>query len=858
MVYARALAAGFEMDNLNDLLLFSDAFGASRLREACINFRDLCKKKNEDRHWVDEIAAMQAMMQPDLSFMGTSGIVLAGDDNDTLTAGKPNGSADNSIGGSDAIQDNGFSASQTPGQMQNPWAYIRNFQGPMFQQMPPYQGYGFPGMQVAPPYYPENMSRPSDDRDSHDRHDRKSSSKKKKKASKARDSQNEECDVNTESDELSTETDSSSDRSHRLKNGKKSSRKVVIRNINYISSKRDGEKNNASETNSSDEEEHHKSTSRHQKKHNGSTHKSSVNNSTDENGNKGSESWDAFQQLLLKEDSDSNISAAKRFEEGNTPAFTPEAEKRANQQPLASDNFLLTEKGTGSHVNVGKISDESFEHDVARSSVIRSHASDEWFVRKQSDEAVNQGELGHLTHVDGVYVTSSVDQVDKRNKNSVIDDSLMIQGRLADDYSERQRRTDMSMVSDIIEASFVEKGATEEVLQKVSESKGFHEPDELYMVLDRNTTVNQTVPSWNPEIDFENNVPMNNSAKKSDTDARADLNSIERVANKKPATKASNRDARSRTAGGPMRRGKPETTSAPRRSTFGSKTTTPKSQLQKDEERKKRMEELLIRRQKRIAERASGSPVNSDKLKRQPSAEATKKPKAVLRSSTIDRLAVAKKTPNLPIPQPKNEPSKLKGTNRSQKTRDVHPKKSSTKKINPSDKKLEKKLANFKEVKPTESTDKVDDPKDIKELHVTSSTIIKDEPWVEQTGPSNKKEGELLEEHSTISDDIKKNGAEMPENSLSFSEETKVFDDHDKMSIHHVPESPTQNVTTSSIIERNVVADGSIPHFPESTPPTTNETVLESTQLRKKWDGPENSPKSAKGFRRLLMFGRRS
>jgi len=32
MVYARALAAGFEMDNLDDLLSFADAFGASRLR----------------------------------------------------------------------------------------------------------------------------------------------------------------------------------------------------------------------------------------------------------------------------------------------------------------------------------------------------------------------------------------------------------------------------------------------------------------------------------------------------------------------------------------------------------------------------------------------------------------------------------------------------------------------------------------------------------------------------------------------------------------------------------------------------------------------------------------------------------
>lgn len=32
MAYARALVAGFEMDNMNDLILFSDAFGALRLR----------------------------------------------------------------------------------------------------------------------------------------------------------------------------------------------------------------------------------------------------------------------------------------------------------------------------------------------------------------------------------------------------------------------------------------------------------------------------------------------------------------------------------------------------------------------------------------------------------------------------------------------------------------------------------------------------------------------------------------------------------------------------------------------------------------------------------------------------------
>lgn len=82
-------------------------------REACINFIDLCKKKNEDRLWVDEIAAMQASSQPELPYLGTSGIILAGEDHDdsfminvhpnSLSGGKQNGSVDASVSNSTAI-----------------------------------------------------------------------------------------------------------------------------------------------------------------------------------------------------------------------------------------------------------------------------------------------------------------------------------------------------------------------------------------------------------------------------------------------------------------------------------------------------------------------------------------------------------------------------------------------------------------------------------------------------------------------------------------------------------------------------------------------------------------------------------
>lgn len=73
-------------------------------REACINFINLYKQKNEDRLWMEEIAAMQALSQPQLPYLATSGIILAGEDNDpsqilnqsTLSIGK-NGSLDISL-----------------------------------------------------------------------------------------------------------------------------------------------------------------------------------------------------------------------------------------------------------------------------------------------------------------------------------------------------------------------------------------------------------------------------------------------------------------------------------------------------------------------------------------------------------------------------------------------------------------------------------------------------------------------------------------------------------------------------------------------------------------------------------------
>ncbi|GAB2277885.1 COP1-interacting protein 7 [Dionaea muscipula] len=436
MVFARALAAGFEMDNLGDLLAFSDAFGASRLREACMTFMDLCKKKNEDRLWKDEVAAMQAFPQPQLAYTGSSGIILAGEDNESMqnfmgvaqngsiSSANLSGPTDLSLsdststshGGSEINAENCFPASaQMPStdrqaQMPIPWAnappYLHNFQGHVYQQMPPYQGYAYQGM----PYFPGNLQWPQNVKDTTPAVDREadgptyqtsSLKKKKNRNSKMREPENEDSNDYSEPSDSSSENDSSVERRHRKKHGKKSSKKVVIRNINYITS-RDGEKAGASEDDSSSDngflvtdslkqveeavgsfEKRHRSTSSHTKKNKNSVSKDSLASSVDhvtetellkiDAEKKGNGNWDFLQELLMREEPDmtrheqQSVRAeeesltTKRSDEPNSSSFYLQAEETIKQKPISADSFLVADKETGTDGNLSRRSYRNFE-----------------------------------------------------------------------------------------------------------------------------------------------------------------------------------------------------------------------------------------------------------------------------------------------------------------------------------------------------------------------------------------------------------------------------------------------------------------------------------------------------------------
>ncbi|KAH9309218.1 hypothetical protein KI387_037129, partial [Taxus chinensis] len=58
MAFARAAAAGFEIEHMGDLMIFAERFGATRLRDACAKFMALCQKWQEVYSMVNESDAI--------------------------------------------------------------------------------------------------------------------------------------------------------------------------------------------------------------------------------------------------------------------------------------------------------------------------------------------------------------------------------------------------------------------------------------------------------------------------------------------------------------------------------------------------------------------------------------------------------------------------------------------------------------------------------------------------------------------------------------------------------------------------------------------------------------------------------
>lgn len=326
-----------------------------------------------------------------------------------------------------------------------------------------------------------------------------------------------------------------------------------------------------------------------------------------------------------------------------------------------------------------------------------------------------------------------------------------------------------------------------------------------------------------------------------------------------------------------------------------------------DEENRKKREELLIQRQKRIAERSAASGSAPATTKRIPTEDKTtitsikhKKPsikltptqetkKPVLRSSTIDRLAAARINPQGSLTQKSNQPRKVTskangvaGTSLPQKTAGAENKKPSVNKVKLLGKKngpnntngeissysdiqdiKEMETAVSIEVTPAHPVDKFED---IKELHRTSS-LAKNEAMAIS-------EGDYLHENSCNKNakviSVELNNFKVDDQVISketpvLVEDKTISDDSGdiipKIDVRHLPASPNKELhSTASIIaaNENFPISPEISEIEVSTPPPSTGMIPEPIHSRKKWLNGENSPKASKGLRKLLLFGRKS
>ncbi|RID78933.1 hypothetical protein BRARA_A01712 [Brassica rapa] len=852
MAYARALVVGFELDYMDDLLSFADAFGASRLREACVNFVDLCKRKNEDRMWVDQITAMQAFPRPELSFMGDSGIILAGEENDNVKQGN------NSM---DAMSQGSFETSQGPPQMPMPWP---NHYPPQYMQGHGYPPYMYPGQ---PPYFPQWPVNMGGDVETSEKTSKKKKKKKKKNKKKYESSEE-------QSDESGAETVSEDG-----DEGKKSSRKVVIRNINYITSKRNGAKDSDSDESEDEEEEgfvdgdsikqqveeaigslekRHKSTSRRSRR----KHKSHSEDEEDSGSKetKGNDNWDAFQNLLLKDkDSDQETASCP---------VNMESEVMSKRELPSDDSFLITNgnEDWGRESSVKKLDagenvrlmrrennyddemmnpgrgDEPRSYSQAEMAVYngklraRNETEEDWFIRNQADT-----ERDVKTFVgDDLHVTKrSVE------RDVLTDDSFMIHSRVESQVEESRLRTEI-MDSDVY-------GTTKQENSSAPEINNRQEPDDLFMVLGREQDVTPAMVSWTPEIDFETNT-LAQEKRKADLETAAKA-SEQTSDGKEKKLRVVRKDAKTR---GPSR---PDPALKAKRAPWGSRAAATKTKSELEEERKKRMEELLIQRQKRIAEKSSGSSVSSPLatkktptgnktvktlIKNEKTPEAVKA-KPVLRSSTIERLAVARTAPKEPQQKPVTKKASKPVVNKTEKPQDKKPSKKSPGLSRDPSLEIKETVEESQSYLPVKQADEllppgassVDDFKDIKEMHsLPNETITNHQKVQEQT----KVDDEEIVKKTSVCED------KQVTNNLCSEDVEEVKASPPK------PLSPKKSVTFSETnMEEKYFFSPTVSETDVSTPPAT-----EADHSRKKWNSEETSPKStAKGFRKLLMFGRK-
>ncbi|XP_062188820.1 COP1-interacting protein 7-like isoform X2 [Phragmites australis] len=664
MAFARAVAAGFDIDNLGYLIAFAERFGASRLMKACSQFIELWKQKHETGQWI-EVEPEAMSTRSEFPPFNASGIVFMGDNmKQNMESGSvPNGEANG---------EDGAKADQKPGHHMGyqtaypPWAMHPPSGAAVY---PPYPMQGMPFYPGVNPYY--HPYPPVDDPRYH-YSGRKSS---RKHSSDSKDSETQD----VESDRSSSERGSSHGRKpHRKgkRSGKKKPSVVVIKNANVTSKKHgssESESQSSSDVGSEDSdyshsksrEGKHKSSSSKKKEGRKTTFDSEDEYNKDETSN-GQDAdqgnWNAFQNFLLRAEEKTRSNDADLF------AGEKEPPSRRKKNVNTADTILFAERDSG---DVHERKTVGFDSASGRTRAIRIVSNDE-LVMSGEGRSYMDGEIKEIEAGGGRYRRGTNDdfmvydqerQIDRsslldplaearyrsptkqdKNVNGVADESFMIPLRSgSQDNFGAENRTAIDI--DVELPMSIQK-----TLDGKSGNQLFYEPDDL--MPERGSE--DVSFGYDPAMDYDSHMQMQTNVKVEDTTAEdispgidADVKKPEKekLRNARDGSDKRRKDALLRRLSAP----KTPLNDAKKRAQNlrAYKADLQKLKKEQEDEQIKRLERLKLERQKRIASRGNGKGPGSDPQKANsmnglsksvPSFTGVKKEKNVTTESFRDRL----------------------------------------------------------------------------------------------------------------------------------------------------------------------------------------------------------------------------
>ncbi|KAL6189443.1 hypothetical protein ACLB2K_040832 [Fragaria x ananassa] len=621
MAFARAVAAGFDVDHLPPLISFAECFGASRLMDACRRYKELWKRKHETGQWL-EIEAAEAMSnRGDFSTMNASGIVLSGMTNKPNEMAENNGkvtSADEKppLEHQPSLGHQEYFPGQFPHQMFSPWPVhspgaLPGYPPYPMQGMPYYQNYPGNGPFFQPPYTTVEDPRLN-----------QSQKRKQKRHSMDGSPDNDE----SEAWELdASRTRSSDDTELERESRKKSSRS-------------DGESQSGSDSQIEEEDGNLqdevmnslKSTKRK------GNHTQSIDKYDSSEKEANGDNWQAFQNFLLRDADEDNHNVDQGMFSMEKKVQPKRRQSNHGDDPLLSGNRLRRENQEGSTMDINDFSgnvnrmlkssngellmsvregqldhsrnidgqmDLRTEIDGRRVGYRRT-ANDDFMIHGQDNQSGFIGSPSNPLAVNGFErVTRSLD---KRLSHNMNDDSYIVPLRsMSLDHVESSDRNAIDLDSE-----FPSDDITHKIAGQVN-----YEPDELSLLPQRGTEKGST--NYDPALDYEMQLHINGGASldKKPKDVVSDVKGAKKSVKDRNSKLVQNTSERK--IGGPIRKGKPsklsplEEARARAEKLRSFKADLQKVKKEKEEEEVKRLEALKIQRQKRIAARGGSIPAQS-------------------------------------------------------------------------------------------------------------------------------------------------------------------------------------------------------------------------------------------------------